>query len=122
MFGNRNCDEYHNILQNDSNSLYEWSVSNKMKFHPQKCKVLSVTNETKPIDLLPFNRFVYCLDNVCLDYVDYEKDLRVHINTKLNWKQHVFYLCSKANRMLGLVKCTCHFVKNPLQKRVFILP
>ena len=26
------------------------------------------------------------------------------------------YLCSKSNRMLGLVKHTCHFVNNPNQK------
>ena len=33
----------HDILQQDINKLYEWSVNNKMKFHPQKCKVLIVT-------------------------------------------------------------------------------
>ena len=43
------------------------------------------------------------------------------MTTKLIWKDHIFYLCSKANRMLGLLKRTCHFVKNPLQKRVFYL-
>ena len=32
----------HDILQKDINNLYEWSVNNKMKFHPQKCKVLIV--------------------------------------------------------------------------------
>ena len=41
-----------------------------------------------------------------------EKDLGVYITSKLNWKEHIHYLCSKANRMLGLVKRTCHFVKN----------
>ena len=72
--------------------------------------------------MLPFDRFVYCLDNVCLDYVEYEKALGVHMTTTLDWKQHVFYLCSEANIMLGLVKRTCHFAKNPLQIRVFTLP
>ena len=33
--------EDHVILQRDINSLSEWSVTNKMNFHPQKCKVLS---------------------------------------------------------------------------------
>ena len=89
-----------------------------MKFHPEKCKVLTITNRNTPTSA---DKFVYCLDNVCLDFVNSEKDLGVHITSKLNWKEHVFYLCSKANRMLGLVKRTCHFVKNPHQKRVFYL-
>ena len=61
------------------------------------------------------------MDGHYLDYIESEKDLGVHINNKLNWKEHVFYLCSKANRMLGLVKRTCNFVKDPNQKRAFYL-
>ena len=32
------------ILQNDINTLSMWSNVNKMKFHPKKCKILTVTN------------------------------------------------------------------------------
>ena len=32
----------YDILQSDINSLYEWSVRNKMRFHPDKCKILSI--------------------------------------------------------------------------------
>ena len=35
-------DEDHSILQQYINSLYTWSLDNKMKFHPLKCKVLSI--------------------------------------------------------------------------------
>ena len=108
-------------LQNDINSLSKWSVKNKMKFHPKKCKVLSITNCNEVIPIFPDDKFIYCLDNVCLDYVNTEKDLGVNITSRLNWKDHVFYLCSKANRMLGLLKRTCNFVKNTAQKRVFYL-
>ena len=71
--------------------------------------------------VLPFDRFVYCLDGTSLDYVETEKDLGVHITNKLNWKEHIYYLCSKVDRMLDLVKCTCEFVNNTAQKRVFYL-
>ena len=91
-----------------------------MKYHPLKCKVLSVTTCIRPL-ILPFDRFPYFLDGSCLDYVDSEKDLGVYINTKFNWKEHVLYLCSKANIMLGLVKRTCNFVKDTNQKRLLYL-
>ena len=32
----------HLALQNDINSLFHWACVNKMSFHPQKCKVISV--------------------------------------------------------------------------------
>ena len=85
-----------------------------MNFHQDKCKVLSVTYCS---NIILDEKFVYCLDGVPLKYVNSEKDLGVYITTNLNWKEHVYYLCSKANRMLGLVRRTCHFIKNPLQKK-----
>ena len=36
------------VLQNDVRYLHEWSLRNKMKLHPNKCKVLSVANNTPP--------------------------------------------------------------------------
>ena len=112
----------HNILQKDIDSLYFWSTLNKMKFHPLKCKVLSVTScHSLHNYILPTSRFAYCLNVECLDYIETEKDLGVHINNKLSWNQHIFYLCSKANKMLGLVKRTCKFVKEHNQKRVLYL-
>ena len=116
-----NSEEDQKILQRDIDSLQAWSVTNKMKFHPKKCKVLSVTICKKYHYILPFDRFAYCLDRICLDYLETKKDLGVHVTSKLNFKEHIFYLCSKANRMLGLVKRTCQFVKNPDRKRVLYL-
>ena len=92
-----------------------------MKFHPKKCKVLTVCARNRPFQILSFDRYAYCLDGECLDFVDYEKDLGVHVTSKLNWTKHIQFLCSKANRMLGLIQRSCHFVKNPLQKRLLYL-
>ena len=35
------------LLQKDINVLHNWSIINKMKFHTQKCKVLSITKSRK---------------------------------------------------------------------------
>ena len=87
------CDSM--ILQNDINNLNDWAIKNKMKFHPNKCKVLSITDE-RVIDILPFDRFPYCLGNICIDYVISEKDLGVTVNVKLNWSLHsIYYLRNK---------------------------
>ena len=36
------------MLQLDINKLYDWSLKNKIRFHPNKCKVLHVTLKHKP--------------------------------------------------------------------------
>ena len=98
----------HWILQRDINSLENWASNNKMKFHPSKSHVLTVTNAIVPCH---DNDFVYAMGNTPINYTDLEKDLGVYIQSKLNWTQHCDKLYSRANQRLGLLKRTCHFIK-----------
>ena len=115
-----NCDLDHEYLQQDINLLNNWATNNLMRFHPQKCKILSVSlqrNSSPLLQALPFSEFIYSLGNVPLELVNSEKDLGVHINKSLTWTEHCNYLFSKANRNLGLLRRTCHFIKNTRQRR-----
>ena len=111
-----------NILQDDINALYNWSIKNKMNFHPNKCKVLMVTNQTEnKFFVLPCDRYPYQLGDTYLDYVNSEKDLGVYINSKLNWLEQCNALLSKSKSRLGLVRRTCDFTKNQKQRRALYL-
>ena len=114
------CDEDHVRLQNDIDRLHKWSIENKMKFHPSKCKVVSVTNK-RLIDHLPFYEFHYSMDGNYLDYYESEKDLGVVINGKLNWTAQCRNLANQANKRLGLVRRTCHFTLCSLERRALYL-
>ena len=107
-------------LQCDINSLNDWAIKNKMKFHPSKCKVLSITAEQVSW-ILPFDRFPYALEGTYLDYVSSHKDLGVYVNSKLNWSFQCTTLIAKATNMLNLVRRTCHFTRNQDQRRVLYL-
>ena len=111
----------HIILQNDIDNLFNWSIINKMVFHPHKCKVLSVTRQRNILDNLPFNIYFYSLSRTIIDYVDSQTDLGVEITPRLLWKSHCDKLASKASSKLGLLKRTCHFTVNRRQKRSFYL-
>ena len=102
------CDIDQIKLQKDIDSLYLWSIKNKMKFHPDKCKALSITNKYIPSEL-PFFEFIYNLNGNYLSYTTHEKDLGVIVNNKLSWKKQCESLASKANQTLGFVRRTCHF-------------
>ena len=112
-------------LQKDIEYLHDWSLLNKMKFHPNKCKVLSVTGRmTEPLSLLsvlPFYNFVYSLGGTPLDYVDCEKDLGVMVTSNLDWKEQCSKVLSKANQKLGMSRRNCHFVIDSNRRRVLYL-
>ena len=105
------------ILNRDIDALYKWATANKMKFHPKKCKVLSVSLKSPNYYILPFDRFSYELDNDIIEYVTEQIDLGVTLTNRMAWERHQDKIITKANRQLGMIRRTCHFVKNIAQKR-----
>ena len=91
-------------LQADINALNEWAISNKMKFHPKKCKILSVNNFYQNIfQELPFYYFPYQLHNTILDYTPEEKDLGILVTSKFGFKAHQAYIINKAGTQFNIL-------------------
>ena len=109
-------------LQKDITYFENWSFLNKMNFHPQKCKVVSIAQRSPPLlGILPNIQYFYTLGENILDYVDCEKDLGVDINSKLDFNDQCNRLLSKANQQFGLTKRVCYFVDDVKRKRVLYL-
>ena len=104
-------------LNADIKALEPWAFNNRMKFHPKKCKALSISLKHPNYYIIPFDRFSYELDNNIIDYHTEETDLGITITSKLNWESHHCNILLKASRQLGLTRRTCHFIKNVAQKR-----
>ena len=112
----------HELLQKDIAYLNSWATSNKMQFHPNKCKVVSIAHRTPPLlGILPNIQYFYSLGNNTLDYVTNEKDLGVDINSNLNFNDQCNRVLSKANQQFGLTKRTCYFVNDIKRKRALYL-
>ena len=63
----------HILLQKDIDYLHRWAVNNFMRFHPAKCKTLSVRLTEPPLlNILPNIEFIYSLGGAFLDYVSSE--------------------------------------------------
>ena len=112
----------HQILQNDINALYKWSVENKMKFHANKCKVFSINHFHKNLfSELPFFLFPYHINNTLLDYCDNEKDLGIVISNRFSFNDHHKEILSKAVNQFNLLRRTCHFIKNKQKRKTLYL-
>ena len=121
MNSERDCE----ILQSDIDTLSNWSHMNDMKFHPVKCKVVSIRatskNDGDLLYTLPFANFSYTIGETVINYEHSEKDLGVIVNNEFPWNEHQQSILSKASQILGLTKRTCHFVTNSNRKRTLYL-
>ncbi len=89
-------------LQQDLDSLQNWSDTWLLKFHPDKCVVMSVGNSDKQAEYTMGSK-----DGKCkLKHSDCEKDIGVHVDTKLNFQKHISTSVNKANRIMGLIRRT----------------
>ena len=111
----------HLLLQKDIDYLNDWARLNKMKFHPTKCKVVSIHSRPSPLSMLPFHMYQYHLGGCPLEYVENEKDLGVLVNTNFNFDTQCEALLSKASQQFGLLKRTCQFVRDVRRRRVLYL-
>ena len=74
-----------------------------MKFHPDKCKVLTIKHKPFPLAMLPFVAYHYHLGENLLSYADSEKDLGVHISKRFTFNEQCEILLTKANQKFGIL-------------------
>ena len=77
-------------LQNDINTLSIWSRNNKMSFHPDKCKTLSIY-DCRPdfVKVLPFGLRYYYINGNIIEFCENERDLGVIVSSNFKWdEQH----------------------------------
>ena len=86
------------LLQKDLDTLQRWESTWKMEFHPDKCKLLRITNKINKIS------FDYSIHNTILSLTESAKYLGVTIDSKLKWTSHYNDTCLKANRVLSLLR------------------
>ncbi|XP_072023338.1 uncharacterized protein [Amphiura filiformis] len=73
-----------------------------MKFHPQKCQVIRITNKKKPIQQ------PYTIHNHTLEEVDSAKYLGVNISKNLSWNHHINSVTNKANATRAFLQRNLH--------------
>ena len=81
-----------------------------MKFHPDKCKVVTIKHRTSPLAMLPFATYHYHLGENLLSSAESEKDLGVLVNKSFYFNEKCEILLTKTNQKFGILKRTCLLV------------
>ena len=85
-------------LQDDIESIQNWTDSNHLSLNTKKCKCMLVSRKRGPRQPLSFK-----LGGDVLEQVQTFKYLGVLISSSLSWSPHVEAVCIKARKLLGLV-------------------
>jgi len=104
-----------NILQDQLNKFYTWSVNNCLELNIDKCNIISFTRSRNPII------FNYKLNNIKLVRVTVIKDLGIHFESDFSYKFHHKNFLNKSYRMLGFINRNTHNFKQPSSLINFIL-
>jgi len=86
------------ILQDDLNKLSVWEKEWKMEFHPDKCQIIPITRNKKPVH----NK--YTLNGHVLQTTQNAKYLGLTVTPNLSWNTHIDNITCKANKTLGFVR------------------
>ena len=106
-------------LQVDLDNLVNWETAWSMEFHPEKCKLLRVTNKRK------VTAGSYQIHNHDLEQVKKAKYLGVTLDEKLSWKHHVAAVTAKAQSCRHFLQrnITTHNKETKLQcYKIFVRP
>ena len=85
-------------LQSSLDKMLDWSYKWALKLNISKCKVLHASRQSSPCELK-----YYMNGDSEMESVSCEKDVVVHIDSKLSFETHVIKSVCKDNRNLGII-------------------
>ena len=89
------------LLQNDIDSLYNWSSQNKLRFNVLKCLIIHFYKRSSfPI------LSSYYLNGALIATSTHGKDLGVTFSSDLSWSKHYEKISSNVYQTLGLIRRT----------------
>ena len=84
------------LLQDDLDTLVQWSDRWQLPFNEAKCKAFHVGSDTPD--------YAYFMRGIQLEWSLVEKDLGVHVDSDLKYRKQASEAVSKASRVLAVIK------------------
>ena len=108
-----NTTENSQAIQDDINSLMEWSDTWQLRFNAQKCNVLHIGKATIE------NEYFMGDNNTKINSVKQEKDIGVTFDRKLNFDIHINSAVNKANQLIGLIKRSFEYLDRDMFLKLY---
>jgi ribonuclease P/MRP protein subunit RPP40 len=103
----------HCLLQNDLNTLVNWSTTWQMQFNIDKCAIMNITTKRN------ISKFDYKMQGTSLEIVKNHPYLGVELNEKLKFNLHIDNITSKASSALGFLKRNLRHCPKQVKERAY---
>jgi hypothetical protein len=100
------------LLQESISDLFEWSQLWLLKFHPDKCRILSIGNRAREA-----NKYTMGEKNLKVSE-EGEKDLGILIDERLNFHDHISAKIKKANQIVGLIRRSFTYLDKEMMRQL----
>ena len=101
-------DEVLNVLESETQNLFQWFINNGLKVNPDKCHLLLTSQESLSIKV----------GNDIIKNKDSQKLLGITINSKLNFDEHVNNICKKTNQKLNALSRIAYYMSFDQRKLI----
>jgi len=88
------------ILQEDLNSMFDWTKSSLLNFNPEKCSSMTICRPNSNTSRH------YKMNETTLKVIQTERDLGVMVDRHLKFEQHIQTKINKANSIMGIIRRT----------------
>ena len=102
------------ILQDDLDSLSNWSNNWLLEFNADKCHVLTIG---KIENITHTHKYV--INGEELEHVFEEKDLGVTVDFEMSFSEHICLKVKKANAIMGLIRRSFSFLDVALFRKLY---
>ena len=113
---NKNFTDLIDACKEKYKHIIKWCYDNKLTInHDKTCFILFHTkNKSVPRELLNID-----IDGIFIQRVTYTKYLGVVIDEKLNWHEHVNYVCSSLIKFFGIFSKIKHFMNKNTARNIY---
>ena len=115
VFREINCIQDRQILQKDIDNMLAWSKKWLLKFHPEKCVMMSLGKNSA----YSKENHIYQMEGHNLNYSNCEKDLGVYIDEELSFDIDICQAINKANRVMAIARKTFDFMNEDIFLNIF---
>ena len=100
----READEIEQKINHDLSSLNDWLIANKLNLNIVKSELMMIADTHHWPKTNPLYRWI--LLSACT------KHLRVEIDSRLSWSNHIDKICKKVSSGIGIIKRARPFVNS----------
>ena len=107
------------IMNAEMKLISKWLVANRLTLNLKKTKFMVICNKKGEHIQKLIKKFKVNINNYCIKQVSEFKYLGLLFNNKLNWHNHIEYLCTKISKAVGVLSQLKYRLPRPVLKMIY---